>query len=192
MKKSDNQLISEIKEGLNLSENQQELSKRHSGLFVSIINRYSPKRSPEKRIDLLEDKEYYIFMSIIEFNSTKKTKFSTFLGNKMKWLCINDYHKQNRRKTEPVPHEYLEINSEPLEDSGIELRSGLQSLIEIIKRDPDPRLTRIFQLRYLEGKGNKLMPWRDVCRDNNINLSIQGCINVHNKFIKKIKTKIKE
>ena len=192
MKKSDNQLVSEVQKGINLSDNQKELSKRHSGLFTLIVNRYSPKRSPEKRIDLLEVKEYYIFMSIMEFDPTKKTKFSTFLGNKMKWLCINDYHQHNRRKTEPAPHDYLDVKSEPHIDKGSSLKSKIESLLEIIKCDPDPRLTRIFQLRYLEGKGNKLMPWRDVCKDNNINLSIQGCINVHNKFIKKIKTKIKE
>jgi hypothetical protein len=44
---------------------------------------------------------------------------------------------------------------------------------------------KIFKLRYLEGSNNKLMPWRQVGKE--MNLSIQGCINIHDRFLQKIK-----
>ena len=47
------------------------------------------------------------------------------------------------------------------------------------------QIYKIFKLRYLEGSKNKLMPWREVGKQ--LNLSIQGCINIHDRFLKKIK-----
>ena len=35
---------------------------------------------------------------------------------------------------------------------------------------------------------NKLTPWRAIA--DNLDLSIQGCINIHNKFINKVKSEI--
>ena len=41
---------------------------------------------------------------------------------------------------------------------------------------------------YIEGNKNKVMPWNQVCKS--VDLSIQGCINVHNKAIKTIKKEL--
>ena len=46
----------------------------------------------------------------------------------------------------------------------------------------------IFHERYFCGKRGKLKPWKDVARK--INLSAQGCINIHDKAIKELSSKI--
>jgi hypothetical protein len=43
-------------------------------------------------------------------------------------------------------------------------------------------------MRYIEGSKNKVMPWNKVCKT--VDLSIQGCINVHDKAIKHIKKEL--
>ena len=66
----------------------------------------------------------------------------------------------------------------------------LDKIMSIIKKDPDQRIATIFQMRYIDGDKNKVMPWNRVC--GSVNLSIQGCINIHNKTIQKIKKQLKE
>ena len=64
----------------------------------------------------------------------------------------------------------------------------LASFGKEIEKQKDKRIKRIFKLRY---KGNrKLTPWRKVSEQ--MNLSIQGCINIHNSALNKISKKIKQ
>ena len=44
-------------------------------------------------------------------------------------------------------------------------------------------------MRYLDPEYNKLTPWRKVGK--NLNLSIQGCINIHNQALDYIRKKLK-
>jgi regulator of sigma D len=58
-------------------------------------------------------------------------------------------------------------------------------ILEIANGHSDKRVSKIFKLRYVDGKQNKLMPWKDISKK--MNLSIQGCINIHNAAIKYIR-----
>ena len=44
-------------------------------------------------------------------------------------------------------------------------------------------------MRYKDGVRNKLTPWKKIAKK--LKLSIQGCINIHEKFIKEIKKEFK-
>jgi len=48
----------------------------------------------------------------------------------------------------------------------------------------DKRIEKIFRLRYLNGK-KKPTPWRKIAKE--LDLSIQGCINIHNSAFKTLK-----
>jgi hypothetical protein len=52
---------------------------------------------------------------------------------------------------------------------------------------PDKRVSKIFNMRY--ENVNKLTPWRKISKE--MDLSIQGCINIHNSALKTIAKKIK-
>ena len=58
----------------------------------------------------------------------------------------------------------------------------------MINKHKDKRLRIIFHQRYFCGKGGKLKPWKDVAKT--LNLSAQGCINIHNKAVKEISLRI--
>ena len=53
-----------------------------------------------------------------------------------------------------------------------------------LEEEKDERVKKIVDMRYGAGN-NKLTPWRHIAEE--LNMSIQGCINVHNKFINKVK-----
>lgn len=66
----------------------------------------------------------------------------------------------------------------------------LSRIFNIIESHPDQRVKRIFKLRYVDPKHNKLTPWKKV--SNELRMSIQGCINIHNSAIKVIRKELKK
>ena len=189
---SDNKLVSHVKLNNPLaSESLKELSLRHTGLFHKIVNAYVPNTSKVcNKEDLVKEKIYQLYSSALRFNTSKGTKFSTFFGNEVKWLCLNCYNKSTRENQFPAEECYLNLLSQDKDtDERFVNLESLQKIYDFVKHHPDKRVDKIFQLRYNEGKGNKVMSWKDVSKE--VDLSIQGCINVHNAAIKHIKNKFK-
>ena len=67
-------------------------------------------------------------------------------------------------------------------------REFLDKVMSIASKDPDPRILRIFKMRYMDPGTNKVTPWKQI--GDSLELSIQGCINIHNKAITKIKKEL--
>ena len=53
-----------------------------------------------------------------------------------------------------------------------------------LKEEKDERVKKIIDMRY-GSCDNKVTPWRFIAEE--LEMSIQGCINVHNRFINKVK-----
>ncbi len=159
----------------------QEIVNRHSGIYLQMVHNYAPKyHSIDNTADLIDSKEYHIFAAIKNFDETRNIKFSTYLGNHTKWLCLNS---ANKRVHDSIDENYdCVFESEEKEES-----DGQKTLNEVfseIQTFEDKRVEKIFQMRYLNGK-NKLTPWRKIAKE--LDLSIQGCINIHNSAFKKLK-----
>ena len=75
-------------------------------------------------------------------------------------------------------------------DASIEFTKSMEfdKILNIADNSGDSRISKIFRLRYLDPEGNKVTPWKKI--GTKLNLSIQGCINIHNKAIKKIKKQL--
>ena len=58
----------------------------------------------------------------------------------------------------------------------------------MILRHSDYRVQTIFYERYFCGERGKLKPWKKIA--DKIELSTQGCINIHNRTLKEFKNKI--
>ncbi|MBD35875.1 MAG: hypothetical protein CL512_03825 [Actinobacteria bacterium] len=166
-----------------------EIINRHSGIFISIISSHFEKGNFMKYgLELIEEKDYYIYQAVLKYDSKRKTKFSTFLGNEARWLCLNTYNK--RKKTERIFNheknnlEFLMKTHAAPESKSIDM-DCYDRILEIANGHSDKRVSKIFKLRYVDGKQNKLMPWKDISKK--MNLSIQGCINIHNAAIKYIR-----
>ena len=179
----DIELINKVKKEKDNSSLKQLIDK-HSGIYVEMVNRYIPN-SMEGIIkdDILEEKNYCIYDAIIKFDENKNTKFSTYLGNLAKWRCLNIYNK-NTKYPKICINDNLEKNASC--GSGIELieeQENLKRIFSIIENHPDKRVRTIFKMRYKNGK--KLTPWKKIAKK--LDLSIQGCINIHNNYLKEIK-----
>jgi len=191
----DEVLVDNIKKNLDTDKCLDILIDRHSGLCVDMINNYtSNTNSSSLRQELINEKNYQIYTSALKYDPSKKTKFTTYLGNEIKWKCLNIYNKMKNRKTIPVEEDlinYFSYTSQDQKNEKSEPDTQKEIFSEIInaaKQDSDKRVGRIFHLRYIVGKNNSVMPWKNVSED--LGMSIQGCINIHDSAIKKIKNRI--
>lgn len=180
--RSDVEIIKEIQMGNNVTDNFQIISDRHSAIFYKMADRWISKQFREKRLDFFKDKDYYIFKVILDFKDDQNMKFSTYLANRIMWMCMNNYNKDLNCCEVNCPDQI--IYNCPDNSDQIDINAVCE-VMDMIKKDKDKRIHKIFTLRYLVGKDNKLMPWKDICKDKDVNLSVQGCINVHDKYIKK-------
>jgi len=166
-----------------------ELILRHSGIYINMVNSYTPSHMLSHKEELIAEKDYHIYQSALNFDFSKNTKFSTYLGNGTKWMCLNIYNKHKKNPEIAVEDIVLELNQQFSED-GFEpdKKDLLQHIMSYVSSHSDSRVGEIFKLRYIEGQKNKVMPWKKV--SSIVNMSVQGCINIHDSIINKLKNKI--
>ena len=187
---TDSDLTEKIKES-NDGEALNELISRHSGIYVDMLKKFGYRSLSENQIsDIMGDKDYIIYKAALEYDP-EKAKFSTHLANKAKYLCLTQRTKNKKN--------YLISNYDDLEfcqkDNTLNPRDqymmndSFARILNLIEKHDDKRLKIIFHERYFCGNRGKLKPWKQVAEK--VNLSAQGCINIHNRAIKELKSKIK-
>lgn len=186
-------LINNIKNDVNVDYSLKLLEELYGGIYYKIIHYYfSHDSNKHQKDEILQDCCYYIYQSAKDFDFSKKTKFSSYLGNRARWACLNQINK-NKKNCLDVPANTDISTKESMEcinrSNGNNFYSELRDkeVFELFFSDlkSNEQVYKIFKLRYLEGTNNKLMPWRQVGKE--MNLSIQGCINIHDRFLQKIK-----
>ena len=163
------------------------LIERHSALCNSLYKKYSPPMiaSGIHVQDIINEKDYVVYKSAMSFDPCKKSKFSTWLYNQVRYQCLNcmnenshyltlDNDKLNYliEKTAPVNKEYKNIN---------------EYIHNIIESCSDERVKKIFKMRYCN-ESTKKMSWNKIAKK--LKISTQTAINIHNKAIKLLKTKV--
>jgi RNA polymerase sigma factor (sigma-70 family) len=190
---SDLEIIQKLKKETNKDTLLTELVSRHSGIYIDIINHYVPPNSRfTNKDELINDKNYNIYNAALKYDPTRGAKFSTYLGNETKWMCLNIYNKQRRNPEVTTEAIILDLNQDfSINEHEKHInRELLNKIMEIVGTYSDDRISKIFTMRYIEGQKNKVMPWKSV--SESIDMSIQGCINIHDSTIKKLQIKLKE
>lgn len=185
----DVQLINNVKkfqDGNSLNE----LIERHSGIYVDMVNKYIPNSiEGVDKEDILDEKDFCIYDAAIKFDESKNTKFSTYVGNLARWKCLNIYNKKIKFPQTNIDdvslikdHTSFNLSKNP-ELSLVEEEENLNRIYRIIENAKDPRVKTIFKMRY--SGDDKLTPWKKIAKK--LDISIQGCINIHNKHLTEIK-----
>jgi DNA-directed RNA polymerase specialized sigma24 family protein len=186
---SDIELVDQVKEENN-EQALKELVHRHSGVYVNMVKRFGRSGLSETEIsDILNEKNYNIYLAAIKYKK-EKSKFSTFLANNTKYICLTKKTRYKRNK-ETVCIDDIDflLESESLDpDSFCLFSDTLQSVLSLISNNKDERVHKIFTERYFGGDFNKPQPWNRVSKK--LGLSSQACINIHNKTVKQIKSRI--
>ena len=102
--------------------------------------------------------------------------------------------KHNKKKKEPQLSIEDIKESDILEDKNVKIKSEdleiFSEAIKFSKNHKDKRVEKIFEMRYITGERNRVMPWKKISEE--LNMSIQGCINIHNSAIEKFKIELKD
>ena len=187
----DQQLVENIKKNKKTEDCLQELIGRHTGIYLDIVNKYTQNGNTTNKLDLIDEKDYNIYQAALKYKSDKGTKFPTFLGNETKWICLNKYNKKKKEPQLSIEDiketEILSTKSNNLKKEDLEVFS---EAIKFSRNHKDKRVEKIFEMRYITGEKNKVMPWKKISEE--LNMSILGCINIHNSAVEKFKIELKD
>ena len=127
----------------------------------------------------------------MSFDETKKIKFSTWLGNQVRYQCLNLLKK--KKKVISCDQEGIELASNKNEDILFEQenKERNKSLVEyvtsVVSKMKDPRIKQIFEMRYFSKNGKKTS-WQKI--GSELDISAQTAINIHERALKLIRKKI--
>ena len=78
-----------------------------------MIHNYVPSNTIfTNKDELISDKEYNIYQAALKFDSSRGAKFSTYLGNETKWMCLNIYNKNKKHPEIATEELYLDLNQD--------------------------------------------------------------------------------
>ena len=168
----------------------EELISRHSGIYVDMLKKFGMNCLTHNQVsDIMNDKDYVIYKAALEYDETK-AKFSTHLANKTKYMCLTQKtkNKNNKISSNFDDVQFSQKDNSYTPDEECKINDSFSRILNLINKHKDKRLKTIFHERYFCGRRGKLKPWKEVARK--LNLSAQGCINIHNKAVKEISLKI--
>lgn len=133
-----------------------ELKERHSGIYMTIVNRYSGFSDKIQPAELNDDKSYNIYKWILAYDENRGMKFGTYVGERAKYECLNILNKTpDKVDIESAPETAAETPPAPIADlsSDIEARA---------RKVPNANFWPIFKARHL---GERKRTWREIGHD---------------------------
>lgn len=167
-----------------------ELISRHSGIYVDMLKKFGSNCLTQNQVyDIMSEKDYVIYKAALEYDETR-AKFSTHLANKTKYMCLTQKtkNKNNRITNNFEEIQFCQKDKASTPDESCNMSDSFSRIINLINKHKDIRLKTIFHERYFCGTRGKLKPWKEIA--SILNLSAQGCINIHDKAIKELSQKI--
>jgi RNA polymerase sigma factor (sigma-70 family) len=168
------------------SKSLQELVDRHSGMIFNIGKKYCNSCSLD--ISELNDNRYWIvFNAAKSFNATKGSKFSTWLGNQVRFFCLN--YKNKNSKLIPIENEQLEffINNFSKSDEKKNQKEVINNITDLFNQISDPNTKNAIYYRYFYNK-ERILNYSEVAEI--LNVTPQTVLNWHNKFVRFAKKKL--
>ena len=176
---NDQELIDKIKSTKDSSA-LTELANRHTGLYMSVINHYSGySRSNIDFDDLREDQYLHIYNWLMKYDPSKNMKFSTYVGENTKFMCMNLLRSINRKPIFETEDALLNIKSQDTTS----LNCDLTDADNLIDDAESSKFKKIVKLR-LEGK-----TWKEVGKK--VSLSHEAARKKYLKNINKIQKYVK-
>lgn len=163
-----------------------ELVNRHGGMIFNIGKKYCTSCNLDLN-ELNENKYWIIFNAAKSFNPQKGSKFSTWLGNQVRFFCLN--FKNKNSKLVPTEDKYLEfflndINSKTQKANQKEL---VNTIVDLFNQITDINTKNAIYYRYFYNK-DRILNYSEIA--NILKVTPQTVLNWHNKFIEFAKKKL--
>lgn len=185
---TDADLIKNIKDN-NCNDSMKELEDRHSGICYTMIKKYYNSMSSVgvDPIELAKEKDYVIFKSALNFDASRNIKFSTWLGNQMRFHCLNCMNKNNTTiSMENESIKNIMERNQVMNSTSLLNKDNCEYIFNLLDQLKDKRIIEIFKIRYFSDK--KTVSWSKIGRK--LKISTQTVINLHNKTLRFLKNKL--
>jgi RNA polymerase sigma factor (sigma-70 family) len=181
----DETLIKKVIE-LQCSKSLEELVNRHGGMIFNIGKKYCAHCNLSLE-DLNDNKYWIIFNAVKSFKSNKGSKFSTWLGNQIRFFCLN--HKNKNTKLVPIEDSHLEyfINENSKKENFSNRKEIINTITDLFHQITDINTKNAIYYRYFSNK-DRILNYSEIA--NILNVTPQTVLNWHNKFIKHVKKKL--
>ena len=180
----DNELIEIIKLN-NCSDSLNELANRHGGMCYSIGKKYATSCGLDLH-DINENRHWIIFNALNSYDPKKGSKFSTWLGNQIRFFCLN--FKNKNGKLVPTDDKILEFfineNSQSIKTNQAET---INTIIDLFNQISDTNTKNAIYYRYFHNK-ERILNYSEIA--DILKVTPQTVLNWHNKFIKLAKKKL--
>ena len=183
-KLNDKVLISNVKTN-NCSDSLTVLVNRHSGMCFNIGKKYATNCNLSLN-DINDNRYWIVYNAILSFKDDKGSKFSTWLGNQVRFFCLNYKNKNNKfLSTEDSVLEFL-INKN-FYDKNNNKKEILDAIIDLFHQINDPNTKNAIYYRYFYDK-NRILNYSEIAEI--LKVTPQTVLNWHNKFINLAKKKL--
>jgi RNA polymerase sigma factor (sigma-70 family) len=168
------------------NESLKELVNRHSGMIFNIGKKYCNNCNLD--INELSDNKYWIiFNAINSYDPQKGSKFSTWLGNQVRFFCLN--FKNKNSKLVPTEDSHLEffINNSFKLENNTNKKETINNIIDLFHQISDPNTKNAIYYRYFFNK-DRILNYSEIAEI--LKVTPQTVLNWHNKFIEFAKKKL--
>lgn len=162
------------------------IDRSYGDLFYKICHKYrfALEKNGVSFDEVLEEKYNLLFKCVRSFNPDKGSKFSTWVANQAKYLCLNKLAKfKNHLKEENFNFDTLPALPS-INETDFEMVKVARGFIDNLE---DRRAVDIFKLRY--GADRKNLCWKNVGKK--LKISSVTARKIHNKTLSLLKAKIK-
>jgi RNA polymerase sigma factor (sigma-70 family) len=168
------------------NESLKELVNRHSGMLFNIGKKYCSSCNLDLN-DLNDNKYWIIFNAVQSFNPKKGSKFSTWLGNQVRFFCLNFKNKNNKLLT--IEDSILEffINDQSKKENATNQKEIINKIVDLFNQISDPNTKNAIYYRYFHNK-DRILNYAEIAKI--LNVTPQTVLNWHNKFIDFAKKKL--
>jgi RNA polymerase sigma factor (sigma-70 family) len=163
-----------------------ELVNRHGGMIFNIGKKYCSSCNLD--LNELNDNRYWIiFNAAKSFDPKKGSKFSTWLGNQIRFFCLNFKNKNNKFVT--TENDILEyfINDFHKKENVVNKKEIINKITDLFHQISDTNTKNAIYYRYFYNK-DRILNYAEIA--NILKVTPQTVLNWHNKFIDFAKKKL--
>ena len=168
------------------NESLKKLVDKHGGMIFNIGKKYCVSCNIDLN-ELNDNKYWIIFNAAKSFNPQKGSKFSTWLGNQVRFFCLN--FKNKNSKLVPIEDQHLEffINDLNKKNQLSNQKELVNTIIDLFNDITDPNTKNAIYYRYFHNK-ERILNYSEIAEI--LNVTPQTVLNWHNKFINFAKKKL--
>lgn len=168
------------------NESLKKLVDKHGGMIFNIGKKYCVSCNLDLN-ELNDNKYWIIFNAAKSFDPQKGSKFSTWLGNQVRFFCLN--FKNKNSKLVPIEDQHLEffINDLNKKNQLSNQKELVNTIIDLFNDITDPNTKNAIYYRYFHNK-ERILNYSEIAEI--LNVTPQTVLNWHNKFINFAKKKL--